>query len=207
ELFVALGWKNIAGKDLDTGEDIRLRLTRKIRAEVLANRIKMAYYYYLNEEYGLSVVALFRAQALPHAKTDIDIFSFAGNLRLLERIRSEFTEEEYLLFKNALINRTDAAAEKTEKKLLLAGINKLFLQARDNFFQLQHNLQYYVYAMRRGSINAWVNYNGAITSALHHYMNKNPDESARQLSKLTLVTDLGEQLKEYARLGVLEVRN
>jgi len=207
KLFIFLKWKQIAGKDLDSEKDIRLRLTRKVCSAVLASRIKMAYYYYLTKDYGKSIISLFRARMLPYAETDIDIFSFAGNLRLLEQFRSKLTDEEYLLYKKALINRTDARGEVTDTRLLLALINETFLLSRNNLFQVQHNLQYYVYSIRRGSLKVLVNYNKAITCALHHYTNDNLKESARQLSKLTDVTHLYEQLKEYSHLSVLEIKN
>ena len=94
-----------------------------------------------------------------------------------------------------------------DKRQLLALINEIFLRSRDKLFQLQHNLHYYVYSIRRGSFKVLVNYNQAITCALYHYTNDNLEESARQLSKLTKVTHLGEQLKEYSDLSVLEMKN
>ncbi len=207
KIFIFLKWKYVAGKDLDSGKDIRLQLTRKIRLAVLASRIKMAFYYYLTKEYGKSAIALFRARILPHAETDIDIFSLAGNLRLLEELRSKISDEEYLLYKNALINRTDAQGEGTDTRLLLKLINEVFLHSQDNLFQVPHNLQYYVYSIRRGSLKVLVNYNKAITCALYHYTNNNPEASARQMSKLTKVTHLAEQLKEYSNLSILEEKN
>ena len=207
KVFILLGWKNIAGKDLDTGKDIRLRLTRRVCSAVLASRIKMAFYYYLKKEYGRSTIALFRARILPCAQTDIDIFSFAGNLRLLERFRSNFTDEEYLLYRNALANRTDTRGKDTDTRQLLALINDVFLHASGSLFQIQHNLQYYAYSLKRGSLNIPVNYNKTITCALYQYTNGNPEESARELSKLTKVTRLDEQLKEYSCLSVLEIKS
>ena len=207
KLFIFLRWKYIAGKDLDSGENIQLRLTGKVRSAVFASRIKMAYYYYLTKEYNNSIIALLRAKIIPDAVTDIDIFSFAGNLQLLERCRSKLSDEEYSLYKKALLNRADARGEVTDTRLLLALINEVFQHSPDNLFQVQHNLQYCVYSIRRGSLRVLVNYNGAITCALHHYMNDNPEESTRQLSKLTKVTDLDAQLKEYSCLSVLEIKN
>jgi len=207
KVFVFLGWKNIAGKDLDTGKNIRLRLTRRVCSAVLASRIKMAFYYYLTKEYGRSTIALFRVRILPCAQTDIDIFSFAGSLRLLERFRSNFTSEEYSLYRKALTNRADTRGKTTDARQLLALINDVFLHASGNLFQIQHNLQYYVYSMRKGSFKILVNYNKTITCALYHYANGNPEESARELSKLTKVTRLDKQLKEYSCLSLLEIKS
>jgi len=207
KLFILLGWKFVAGKDLDSGKNFRSKLTRNARLAILASRIKMAFYYYLIKEYDKSTIALFRARMLPHAETDCDLFSFAGKSHLLERLRSEISDEEYLLYKKALNHRTDNQETVTDTRLLLTLINEIFLQSKNNLFQVPHNLQYYVYSIRRGSLKVLVNYNKAIISALYHYMNDNPEESARQLSKLTKVTHLVEQLKEYSSLSLLEVKN
>ncbi len=207
KLFIFLKWKYVAGKDLDSGKDIRLELTRRVRSAVLASRIKMAYYYYLGEEYNKSIIALLKVRIMPNAVTDIDIFSFTGNLRLLEQLRSEFSEEEYLLYKEALVKRADVQGKATDTEQLLGMINEMFLRSKGDLFQLQHNLQYYAYSIRRGSFKVLVNYNKAITSALYHYMNDNPEESTRQLSKLTKVTHLEDQLKEYSCLSMFEMKN
>ena len=83
----------------------------------------------------------------------------------------------------------------------------MFLSVKDNLFQLQHNLQYYIYSIKRGSPKILVNYNKDVTCALYHFANDNPEESALQLSKLTKVTHLEEQLKEYSQFAVLEMKN
>ncbi len=207
KLFIFLGWKYVAGKDLDSGHVIRLRLNRKIRSAIFASRIKMAYYYYATEEYNNSAIALLRVRLLPEADTDIDIFSFGGNFRMLEKLRDTFSDEEYGLYKQALTNRTDDKEGLIDTKLLLSLMNNLYRDSPDNLFQLQHNLQYYVYSIKRGSLKVTVNYNGAITCALSHYTNGNPKESTRQLSKLTTVTDLDAQIREYACLSILEMKN
>jgi predicted nucleotidyltransferase len=206
-LFILLKWKIVAGKDLDSGKDIRLRVTKRVCSTVFASRIKMAYYYYLTKEYHLSVIALLRARILPYAVTDIDIFSFAGNMHLLEQIRSNLNDEEYLLYKTALTNGTESREDTIDTRLLLTLINETFLHKKYSLFQVPHNLQYYAYSIRRGSLSLLVNYNQAITSALYHYMNGDLEKSTKQLSKLTKVTSLNDQLKEYSQLSVLEMKN
>ncbi len=207
KLFILLKWKIVAGKDLDSGKDIQLQLNKKTRSTIFASRIKMAYFYYLTKDYHLSIIALLRVRILPYAETDIDIFSFAGNLRLLEQIRGNLSNEEYLLYKTALINRTNTQKDTIDTSLLLTLINEMFLHSKDSLFQLPHNLQYYAYSIKRGSLSLLTNYNKAITSALHHYTNGNLEEANKQLSKLTKVTSLDEQLKEFAQLSVLELKN
>jgi len=207
KLFILLKWKIVAGKDLDSGKDIRLQLNKKTRSTIFASRFKMAYFYYLTKDYHLSIIALLRAKILPYAETDIDIFSFAGNMCLLEQLRSNISDEEYLLYKTAVLNRANTQKDAIDTSLLLTLINDMFLQSKDNLFQLPHNLQYYTYSIKRGSLSLLVNYNKAITSALHHYTNGNLEESNRHLSKLTKVTSLDEQLKEYSQLSVLELKN
>jgi predicted nucleotidyltransferase len=207
KLFVCLNWKLVAGRDLDTGRDIRLRMTTRVRSTIRSTRIRMAYYYYLTQQYNKAVIELLRVRLLPYAESDVDLFSYAGKQQLLERLRRQFDEDEYQLYKSALNNRSNTGGQKIDTRLLIEKINQVFQGFKDDLFQLQHNLQYYAYSLKRGSLNPLVNYNKAITAALFHFANGELDESARQLSKLTKVTQLDEQLKEYALLSVLTIEN
>ena len=150
---------------------------------------------------------MLRVRLLPYAETDLDVFSFSGNQRLLEQLRGRFADDEYLLYKTALNNRNDAREEAIDSRVLLDNINKVFHQWKDDLVWLPHNLQYYAYAIKHGSLNLLVNYNKAITCALCHFVNGRLEESAKQLSKLTEVTELEEQLREYALLSVLKIEN
>jgi hypothetical protein len=167
----------------------------------------MAYYYYLTQQYNKAVIELLRVRLLPYAESDVDLFSYAGKQQLLERLRRQFDEDEYQLYKSALSNRSNTGGQKIDTRLLIEKINQVFQGFKDDLFQLQNNLQYYAYSLKRGSLNPLVNYNKAITAALFHFANGELDESARQLSKLTKVTQLDEQLKEYALLSVLTIEN
>ncbi len=203
-LFVYLGWKQVAGRDLDSGQNIPLRLTRRVRTTVRANQIKMCYYHLLTGDLHRAALALMRARLLPHAETDRDIFCLAGSRKLIDRIHDQLSEQEISLYKRVL--SSDDTIIDDDRNLLLDLINETFTTNRNRLFRIQHNLQYYAYSFRRRSLHLWVDYNRVITTALHHFVNARPDAAITELEKLTPVTSLRSQLLEYAQLSVLEIK-
>ncbi len=206
-LMVVLGWKNVAGTDLETGERMQVTLSARVRSALFANRIKMAYYYYVFGRYESSALSLLRTRLLPHAKNDTDIFSFAGNMKLLKSLRTNFGKEEFQLYLDTISSRLNGAKISVDSDLLLALINESYDQRADNLFHINFNVRYYVYNLKKGLPRFWVNYCGTITEALRHYANGDTAASAMALAKLTKVTDLEQQLEEYTELSMLEIEN
>ncbi len=206
-LMVLIGWKNIAGTDLETGERMQVNLSSRIRSALFANRIKMAYYYYVFGRYESSALSLLRTRLLPYAKNDEDVFSFAGNKKLLESVSGNFSVPEYHLYSEIISNRISGSKVSVDSEKLLGLINKSYDERPDNLFHLNYNVRYYVYAINSGLPKFWVNYSGTITKALYHYANGDIEASTQTLSRLTKVTDLKSQLEEYTELSMLEIEN
>ena len=204
KVFVYLGWKHVAGRDLDSGQDIELRLSKRVCKTIRANQIKMAYYHLLADDLHKATLALMRARLLPWARTDRDIFSMSGSRKLIDRIHDQLTGQEVSLYRRVLSG--DGAITDDDRAQLLELANRAFTANRNNLFRIQHNLQYYAYSLRNRSLRLWVDYNCAITTALHHFVNARPDAAAMELEKLTPVTSLRSQLLEYSQLSMLESR-
>ncbi len=204
-IFVSLGWKHLAGRDLDSGQNIQLRLNSRIRTTVRANQIKMAYYHLLTDDLHKATLALMRARLLPWAETDRDIFSKSGSRKLIGRIHDQLTGQEVSLYERVLSDEDTITDD--DKALLLKLLNRTFLANRNRLFRIQHNLQYYAYSFRNRSLHVWVDYNRTITTALHHFINARPDAAIMELKKLTPVTELRSQLLEYAQLSMLEIKH
>ncbi len=200
-----LRWKNLAGRDLDSGACLTLRLSPRVRREILANRLKMAWYHCLRGEPALAAIALLRLRLLTQARDDRELFSLTGNRRLLERLRERLDEQEYDLYRAALCVRPDGATRPIPRPLLLRLLEASWQRHRGELFQLQHNLRYWAYALRNGRPRLLVNYNERMTAALRHYVHGKRRAAARELGRLVSVSNLEQQLQEYTLLRMLDI--
>lgn len=200
-----LGWKNLAGIDLGSGRRLALALTPRVRREVRANRLKMAWYHCLCGELDLAAIALLRVRLLAQAKDDRELFSLDGNRQLLECLRDCLDPEEYALYRAALDARQADEPRPIPRTPLLRLLDDSWQRHRHELFQLQHNLRYWAYALRHGRPRLLVDYNYRITAALRHRVHGDHDAAARELGQLVPVSALDAQLQEYTLLRMLDI--